>query len=331
MRMGSRADVEWVDPEGNINVFLKPLTTVFREMEGQIGDVDELKKLDSLARRCGLQMLKFDEEDTVCGFAERYLADVAVINQLINVKQTSALEALMSLWSDLRLYTVGMASPGHWKIVEKHFPSRREQLMFGWKTLNFQPGKKGWQQLPDEIRTRVFKHFDIRDITAMAETHPYYCSYFVDIMRNFFESSFEQWGLNWMTVKVMLYDTDNLISGPTANALMHPYRSVRDSSIIDFYVSSHTLFGMLGYFKVTTKYMPSATMKHPHHMISKTIVLKHKNSVKYPAEIQIHVSSRENPRASVIRQQLTGLFACAQGFPIHYPDLTLNGTLLLLV
>ncbi|KAJ7482694.1 hypothetical protein FB451DRAFT_1170556 [Mycena latifolia] len=66
VRMGSRADVEWVDPEGNINVFLKPLTTVFREMEGQIGDVDELKKLDSLARRCGLQMLKF-HEDTVCG------------------------------------------------------------------------------------------------------------------------------------------------------------------------------------------------------------------------------------------------------------------------
>ncbi|KAJ7482695.1 hypothetical protein FB451DRAFT_1170557 [Mycena latifolia] len=234
------------------------------------------------------------------GFAERYLADVAVIDQLINVKQTSALEALMSLWSDLWLYTVGLASPRHCKIVEKHFPSRREQPTFGCKTLNFQPGKKGWQQLPDEIRTRVFKHFDIQDITAMAETHPYYCSYFVDIMRDFFESSFEQWGLNWMTVKVMLYDTDALISGPTANALMHPYRSV------------------------ATEYMPSATMKHPHHMISKTIVLKHKNSVKYPAEIQIHVSSRENPRASVIRQQLTGLFACAQGFPIHYPDLTLN-------
>ncbi|KAJ7429337.1 hypothetical protein FB451DRAFT_1200640 [Mycena latifolia] len=195
----------------------------------------------------------------------------------------------MSLWS-------GLASPGHWKIVEKHFPSRREQPTFG------------WQQLPDEIRTRVFKHFDIRDITAMAETHPYYCSYFADIMRDFFESSFEQWALNWMTVKVMLYHTDALISGPTANALMHPYRSVCNSSIIDFYVSSHTLFGMLGYFKVATEYVP------------------HKNSVKYAAEIQIHVSSRENPRASVIRQQLTGLFSyvCTQGFRIHYPDLTLN-------
>ncbi|KAJ7469061.1 hypothetical protein FB451DRAFT_1177057 [Mycena latifolia] len=195
-------------------------------------------------------------------FAERYLADVAVIDQLINVKEISTLEPIMTLWSDLRLYTVGLASPGHWKIVEKHFPSRTEQPTFGCKTLNF---------------------------------------------------------------KVMLYHTDALISGPTANALMHPYRSVPDSSIIDFYVSSHTLFGMLGYFKVATEYMPSATMRHLHHMISKTIV-KHKNSVKYPAEIQIHVSSRENPRASVIRQQLTGLFAyvCAQGFRIHYPDLTLN-------
>ncbi|KAJ7443371.1 hypothetical protein FB451DRAFT_1190120 [Mycena latifolia] len=239
-------------------------------------------------------------------FAERYLADVVVIDQLINVKEISALEAIMTLWSDLRLYTVGLASPGHWKIVEKHFPSRTEQPTFGCKTLNFRPGKKGWQQLPDEIRTRVFKHFDIRDITAMAGTRPYYCSYFADIMRDFFESSFEQWALNWMTVKVMLYHTDALISGPTANALMHPYRSVPDSSIIDFYVSSHTLFGMLGYFTVATEYVP------------------HKNSVKYPAEIQIHVSSRENPRASVIRQQLTGLFAyvCAQGF--RYPDLTLN-------
>ncbi|KAJ7468140.1 hypothetical protein FB451DRAFT_1177763 [Mycena latifolia] len=232
----------------------------------------------------------------------------SVIDQLINVKEISALEAIMTLWSDLWLYTVGLASPGHWKIIEKHFPSRTEQPTFGCKTLNFRPGKKGWQQLPDEIRTRVFKHFDIRDITAMAGTHPYYCSYFADIMRDFFESSFEQWALNWMTVKVMLYHTDALISGPTTNALMHPYRSVPDSSIIDFYVSSHTLFGMLGYFKVATEYVP------------------HKNSVKYLAEIHIHVSSRENPRASVIRQQLTGLFAyvCAQGFRIHYPDLTLN-------
>ncbi|KAJ7469729.1 hypothetical protein FB451DRAFT_1176968 [Mycena latifolia] len=36
VQMGSRADVEWVNPEGNIKVFLKPLTTVFHEMEGQI-------------------------------------------------------------------------------------------------------------------------------------------------------------------------------------------------------------------------------------------------------------------------------------------------------
>ncbi|KAJ7478481.1 hypothetical protein FB451DRAFT_1453114 [Mycena latifolia] len=79
----------------------------------------------------------------------------------------------MSLWSDLWLYTVGLVLPGHWKIVEKHFPSRIEQPTFKYKTLNFQPGKKGWQHLPDEIRTQVFKHFNVRDITAMAEMHPY--------------------------------------------------------------------------------------------------------------------------------------------------------------
>ncbi|KAJ7476484.1 hypothetical protein FB451DRAFT_1173347 [Mycena latifolia] len=129
----------------------------------------------------------------------------------------------------------------------------------------------------------------------MAGAHPYYSSYFADIMRVFFESSFERWALNWMTVKVMLHHTDALICGPSANALMQPYTS-------------------------------RATMRHPHYMISKTIVLNHKDSVKYPVEIQIHVSSRENPRASVIRQQLTGLspYVCAQGFCIHYPDLTLN-------
>ncbi|KAJ7447492.1 hypothetical protein FB451DRAFT_1188350 [Mycena latifolia] len=43
----------------------------------------------------------------------------------------------MSLWSDPRLYTVRLVSPGHWKTVEKHFPSRIKQPTFEYKTVNF--------------------------------------------------------------------------------------------------------------------------------------------------------------------------------------------------
>ncbi|KAJ7437191.1 hypothetical protein FB451DRAFT_1452029 [Mycena latifolia] len=42
----------------------------------------------------------------------------------------------MSLWSDPRLYTVRLVSPGHWKTVEKHFPSRIKQPTFEYKTVN---------------------------------------------------------------------------------------------------------------------------------------------------------------------------------------------------
>ncbi|KAJ7473244.1 hypothetical protein FB451DRAFT_1367277 [Mycena latifolia] len=60
--------------------------------------------------------------------AERYLADVALTEQLIKVNEVLALEAVISLWSDLRLYAVGLALPDNWKVVEKHFSSRHSSL-----------------------------------------------------------------------------------------------------------------------------------------------------------------------------------------------------------
>ncbi|KAJ7458883.1 hypothetical protein FB451DRAFT_1182463 [Mycena latifolia] len=254
----------------------------------------------------------FDEDDNDFDFAERYLSDVSMINQLTNVNQRDAIEAVMAMWSDERLYTVGLASPEHWTLVVDHYSRRTKQPTFGYKILRYHPdspdlrSRKSWEILPPELKDRIFDYFDVRDITAMAASHSYFRMYFAGIMRTFLHSTFEEWGLNWMAVKVMLHHTDALISGPAGNALLHPIRPVHHLRVIDFYASSFTLSGMLGYFKVATGYVPTGRL-----------TLWRSKSTSPTAKISVLVSS----------ELLTGFFpyVSAQGFRIHYPDFTLNG------
>ncbi|KAJ7479568.1 hypothetical protein FB451DRAFT_1171674 [Mycena latifolia] len=63
------------------------------------------------------------------------------------------------------------------------------------------------------------------------------------------------------------------------------------------------------------------------HQIFKTVRLAHREPDKFPGIMQIHVTTGEDPRASVLWQHLTGVFPylCGKGIRIHYPELTLKG------
>ncbi|KAJ7737287.1 hypothetical protein DFH07DRAFT_771605 [Mycena maculata] len=76
----------------------------------------------------------------------------------------------------------------------------------------------------------------------------------------------------------------------------------------------------------SSHYVPAASRK-----VKKVIILQHTNHLTFPVKIAVHVCEKEDPRATILRQNFTAQFVCisGRGVSVPYADLTFEGLSLL--
>ncbi|KAJ7745432.1 hypothetical protein DFH07DRAFT_963322 [Mycena maculata] len=233
----------------------------------------------------------------------------------------------------LKLFRIGLNSITSWGLVERFLMAKATSpslpnvfLTFGNDLVVF--------RFPTEIFLELLVHMDIRTLTAMAATCKIFYARVQELIHGFFSQQFASWDLSSDSVRFLLDQTEGLLSGFAANQLIFPSRQFHPVPVefLDFFIPAVALRAVMRYFMVATQfirsshYVPAASRK-----VKKVIILQHTNHLTFPVKIAVHVCEKEDPRATILRQNFTAQFVCisGRGVSVPYADLTFEGLSLL--
>ncbi|KAJ7753588.1 hypothetical protein DFH07DRAFT_960060 [Mycena maculata] len=225
----------------------------------------------------------------------------------------------------LNLLRIGLNSITSWGLVERFLMAKATSaslpnvfLIFGNDLVVF--------RFPTEIFLELLVHMDIHTLTAMAATCKFFYARVQELIHSFFSQQFASWDLSSDSLRFLLDQTEGLFSGFAANLLIFPSRQSYPVPVefLDFFIPAVALRAVMRYFTVATVHTASRKVK-------KVIILQHTNHLTFPVKIAVHVCEKEDPRATILRQDFTVQFVCisGRGVSVPYADLTFDGLSLL--
>ncbi|KAJ7429381.1 hypothetical protein B0H11DRAFT_1945129 [Mycena galericulata] len=250
-------------------------------------------------------------EEGVRMASDKYLnrdgSDVYLVTKLHSMLGSSeVLDEALQAYSEAQLFRIALASPNTWAIIKKFLKTITVQRTRTSAVI----GASGLSTMPVEMLSEMLHYMDIRDLDALGCT----CNFFrrvADKHRNKeMKDQFRAWDL----------DFDETV----------PIKNYKHT--VDFYVHANAARAVLRFFKITSRFKKtSEVVPHISSMVSRILEMDHDRPESVPVRIRIVVCARENPRATILRQDLTGLFAwmSGSGFFVPYADLTFNGLSLL--
>ncbi|KAJ7512191.1 hypothetical protein B0H11DRAFT_1898692 [Mycena galericulata] len=279
-------------------------------------ELESKKKSDDRSNR----MIRVGEEEEwrrlrtwegVSMASDKYLnrdgSDVYLVTKLHSMLGSSEiLDEALQAYSEAQLFRIALASPNTWAIIKKFLKAITVQRAGSSAVF----GASGLSTMPLEMLSEMLHYMDIRDLDALGRT----CNFFrraADKHRNKeMKDQFRAWDL----------DFDETV----------PIKNYKHT--VDFYVHANAARAVLRFFKITSRFKKtSEVVPHISSMVSRILEMDHDRPELIPIRIRIMVCARENPRATILRQDLTGLFTwmSGSGFFVPYADLTFNGLSLL--
>ncbi|KAJ7156916.1 hypothetical protein C8R43DRAFT_949163 [Mycena crocata] len=241
----------------------------------------------------------------------------------------SALELSLQAYADRKLFQVGIYSDDHWKTIMNFLRINTPECVHAVQQLIEDNGNV-IANVPTEIHHLYLDLMNVVDLTKMAATCKFYHEVANDKITRWMNSFFETRDIKWDEFRFAMLHTEVILSGMAVNHLIFPGESARtlvQSNKIECYLTNETLSTFRQYLDVATNYRWVTNVDNPRHMISKSVIYKHKTPHAYPFKIFLNVCEDNDPEAAVVRQQFTANanWISANGLMVLDTELTLSG------